>query len=187
VAQRIFRLNVHSLSQCCFHESCTPLKAAGEDPDAVDASTAAASGNGDDSDGEGTMRVFRPKSTLEDAIGLHTCSLDPSMRVTNSIHLGVFTPLTGWHCKSNCVQTLKVVAAVDFNSLLALAGAAAAPTRPMSMARAISAVVVVVVVAAMALAETTQKKQRRRSSGWSNLDCHLQQNWKEELGKAFGF
>jgi hypothetical protein len=35
-----------------------------------------------------TVRVFRQKFTLEDAIGSHACSLEASMRVTNGIPLG---------------------------------------------------------------------------------------------------
>jgi hypothetical protein len=37
---------------------------------------------------DGMVRVFRQKSTLEDAIGSHACSLEANMRVTNSIPLG---------------------------------------------------------------------------------------------------
>jgi hypothetical protein len=36
---------------------------------------------------EGTVRVFRQKFTLEDAIGSHACSLEANMRVTNGIPL----------------------------------------------------------------------------------------------------
>ena len=36
----------------------------------------------------GTVRVFRKKIYLEDAIGSHACSLEASMRVTNGIPLG---------------------------------------------------------------------------------------------------
>jgi hypothetical protein len=36
----------------------------------------------------GTVRVFRQKFTLEDAIGSHACSLEANMRVTNGIPLG---------------------------------------------------------------------------------------------------
>jgi hypothetical protein len=36
----------------------------------------------------GTVRVFRQKFTLEDAIGSHACSLQANMRVTNGIPLG---------------------------------------------------------------------------------------------------
>jgi hypothetical protein len=36
----------------------------------------------------GTVRVFRQKFTLEDAIGSHACSLQANMRVTNGISLG---------------------------------------------------------------------------------------------------
>jgi hypothetical protein len=35
-----------------------------------------------------TVRVFRQKFTLEDAIGSHACSLQANMRVTNGIPLG---------------------------------------------------------------------------------------------------
>jgi hypothetical protein len=35
----------------------------------------------------GTVRVFRLKFTLEDAIGSHACSLDANTRVTNGIPL----------------------------------------------------------------------------------------------------
>jgi hypothetical protein len=35
-----------------------------------------------------TVRVFRQKLTLEDAIGSHACSLEASMRVTSSFPLG---------------------------------------------------------------------------------------------------
>jgi thioredoxin reductase (NADPH) len=35
-----------------------------------------------------TVRVFRQKFTLEDAIGSHACSLEANMRVTNGIPLG---------------------------------------------------------------------------------------------------
>jgi hypothetical protein len=56
---------------------------------------------------KGTVRVFRQKSTLEDAIGSHACSLEASRRVTNGIPLGssLFLPVH----TVNCVQTLKVV------------------------------------------------------------------------------
>jgi hypothetical protein len=47
----------------------------------------------------GTVRVFRQEFALEDGIGSHACSLEASMRVTNGIPLGVFTPRTGSHCK----------------------------------------------------------------------------------------
>jgi hypothetical protein len=53
-----------------------------------------------------TVRVFRQKFTLEDAIGSHACSLEAKRRVTNGIHLGcsLLLPVgTG-----NYVQTLKV-------------------------------------------------------------------------------
>jgi DNA polymerase gamma 1 len=36
----------------------------------------------------GTVRVFRQKFTLEDAIGSHAFSLEANMRVTNGIPLG---------------------------------------------------------------------------------------------------
>jgi hypothetical protein len=53
----------------------------------------------------GTVRVFRQKFTLEDAIGSHACSLQANMRVTNGIPLGssLFLPVH----TVNCVQTLK--------------------------------------------------------------------------------
>jgi hypothetical protein len=54
----------------------------------------------------GTVLVFRQKSTLEDAIGSHACSLKASMRVTNGIPLG--RPLLLPVRTVNCVQTLKV-------------------------------------------------------------------------------
>jgi hypothetical protein len=55
----------------------------------------------------GTVRVFRQKFTLEDAIGSHACSLEASTRVTNGIPLGssLLLPV----CTVNCVQTLKVL------------------------------------------------------------------------------
>jgi hypothetical protein len=55
----------------------------------------------------GTMRVFRQKVALEDAIGSHACSLEANMRVTNSIPLGcsLLLPVD----TVNCVQTLQVV------------------------------------------------------------------------------
>jgi hypothetical protein len=37
---------------------------------------------------ECTVRVFRQKFTLEDAIGSHACSLEASRRATNGMHLG---------------------------------------------------------------------------------------------------
>jgi hypothetical protein len=37
----------------------------------------------------GTVRVFRQKSTLEDAIGSHACSLKANMHVINGIPLGL--------------------------------------------------------------------------------------------------
>jgi hypothetical protein len=56
--------------------------------------------------GRGTVRVFRQKFTLEDAIGSHACSLKANRRVTNGIPLGssLFIPVD----TLNCVQTLKV-------------------------------------------------------------------------------
>jgi hypothetical protein len=53
----------------------------------------------------GTVRVFRQKSTLEDVIGSHACSLESSSRVTNGIPLG--WPLLLPVHTVNCVQTLK--------------------------------------------------------------------------------
>ena len=54
----------------------------------------------------GTVRVFRHKFTLEDAIGSHACSLEANTRVTNGIPLGssLLLPV----CTVNCAQTLKV-------------------------------------------------------------------------------
>jgi hypothetical protein len=54
-----------------------------------------------------TVRVFRQKFTLEDAIGSHACSLQANMRVTNGIPLGssLLLPVD----TVNCVQTLKDV------------------------------------------------------------------------------
>jgi hypothetical protein len=52
-----------------------------------------------------TVRVFRQKFALEDAIGSHTCSLEANMRVTNGIHLGC--PLLLPVGTVNSVQTLK--------------------------------------------------------------------------------
>jgi hypothetical protein len=57
-----------------------------------------------------TVRVFRQKSTLDDAIGSHACSLQANMRVTNAIRLG--SPLLLPVATVNCVRTLK--AADDF-------------------------------------------------------------------------
>jgi hypothetical protein len=56
-----------------------------------------------------TVRGFRQKFTLEDAIGSHTCSLEANTRVTNGIPLGssLFLPVG----TVNCVQTLKVLLA----------------------------------------------------------------------------
>jgi hypothetical protein len=53
-----------------------------------------------------TVRVFRQKSTLKDAIGSHACLLEAYMRVSNGIPLGcpLFLPVH----TVNCVQTLKV-------------------------------------------------------------------------------
>jgi hypothetical protein len=52
-----------------------------------------------------TVRVFRQKFTLEDAIGSHACSLEANMRVTNGIPLGS-SLLLPVHTVI-CVQTLK--------------------------------------------------------------------------------
>jgi hypothetical protein len=41
-----------------------------------------------------TVRVFRQKFALSDAIGSHSCSLQVNMRVTNGIPLGIPLPLT---------------------------------------------------------------------------------------------
>jgi hypothetical protein len=46
----------------------------------------------------GTVRVFRQKFTLDDAIGSHACSLQAIRCVTNGIPLGC-PLLTGSHCK----------------------------------------------------------------------------------------
>jgi hypothetical protein len=53
-----------------------------------------------------TVRVFRQKFTLEDAIGSHACSLEANTRVTNGIPLG--SPLLVPVHTVTCVQTLKV-------------------------------------------------------------------------------
>jgi len=55
----------------------------------------------------GTVRVFRQKFTLEDAIGSHACSLEANTRVINGIPLGssLLLPV----CTVNCAQTLKVL------------------------------------------------------------------------------
>jgi hypothetical protein len=58
----------------------------------------------------GTVRVFRQKFTLEDAIGSHACSLEANTRVTNGIPLGS-SPLLRVDTV-NCVGTLKVVSQV---------------------------------------------------------------------------
>jgi hypothetical protein len=52
-----------------------------------------------------TVRVFRQKFRLKDAIGSHACSLEANTRVTNGIPLGssLFLPV----CTVNCTQTLK--------------------------------------------------------------------------------
>jgi hypothetical protein len=55
--------------------------------------------------GVGTVRVFRPKPALEDAIGFHTCLLEASTRVPNGIPLG--RPLPYRLTPVNRVQTLK--------------------------------------------------------------------------------
>jgi hypothetical protein len=55
--------------------------------------------------GKGTVRVYRQKFTLEDAIGSHACSLEANMRVTNGNPLGC--PLLLPVDTVNCVQTLK--------------------------------------------------------------------------------
>jgi hypothetical protein len=55
-----------------------------------------------------TVRVFRQKFTLEDAIGSHACSLEANTRVTNGIPLGcsLLVPVD----TVNGVQTLKASA-----------------------------------------------------------------------------
>jgi hypothetical protein len=55
----------------------------------------------------GTVRVYRQKFTLEDAIGSHACSLEANTRVTNGIPLGSSLHLPV--CTVNCVQTLKAL------------------------------------------------------------------------------
>jgi hypothetical protein len=55
---------------------------------------------------QGTVRGFRQKFTLEDAIGPHACSLEANTRVTNGIPLGSSLRLPV--CTVHCVQTLKV-------------------------------------------------------------------------------
>jgi hypothetical protein len=54
----------------------------------------------------GTVRVFRQKFTLKDAIGSHACSLEANTRVTNGIPLGssLLLPVVAVHS----VQTRKV-------------------------------------------------------------------------------
>jgi glutathionyl-hydroquinone reductase len=59
----------------------------------------------------GTVRVFRQRFALEDAIGSHACSLEASNRVTNAIPLGCPLPLTIWHWKLRH-NTLKVLTAL---------------------------------------------------------------------------
>jgi hypothetical protein len=53
----------------------------------------------------GTVRAFRQKFTIEDAIGSHACSLEASTRVTNGSPLGYPPPLTV--TTVNSVKTLK--------------------------------------------------------------------------------
>jgi hypothetical protein len=53
----------------------------------------------------GTVRVFRQKFALEDAIGSHACLLEANMRVIDGIPLGC--PLLLPVGTVNCVQTLK--------------------------------------------------------------------------------
>jgi hypothetical protein len=57
-----------------------------------------------------TVRVFRQKFTLEDAIGSHACSFEANMRVTNGIPLGcsLLLPVD----TVNSVQTRKAPALV---------------------------------------------------------------------------
>jgi hypothetical protein len=68
------------------------------------------------------VRIFRQKFTLEDAIGIHACSLEANTRVTNGIPLGssLFLPV----CTVNCVQTLKVDALLKtiFTGLAGMCG-----------------------------------------------------------------
>jgi hypothetical protein len=63
----------------------------------------------------GTVRVFRQKLTLEDAIGTHPCPLEVGRPVTNGIPLGCprFLPVH----TVNCIQTLKVQAAIQRGEL----------------------------------------------------------------------
>jgi hypothetical protein len=64
-----------------------------------------------------TVRVFRQKFTIEDAIGSHACSLEANTRVSNGIPLGssLLLPV----CTVNCVQTLKAESAKErLNSLI---------------------------------------------------------------------
>jgi hypothetical protein len=56
---------------------------------------------------EGTVRGFRQKFTLDDAIGSHACSLEANMRVPNGIPMGC--PLLLPVGTVNCAQTLKAV------------------------------------------------------------------------------
>jgi hypothetical protein len=72
-----------------------------------------------DVSGLGTVRVFRQKVTLEDAIESHACSLEANTRVTNGIPLGssLLLPVD----TVNCVQTLKA------HNLLVDAGVATLP------------------------------------------------------------
>jgi hypothetical protein len=60
--------------------------------------------------GSGTVRGFRQKVTLEDAIGSHSCSLEPSMPMANDIPLGCSLLLTVGTV--NSVQILKVLTQV---------------------------------------------------------------------------
>jgi hypothetical protein len=61
----------------------------------------------------GTVRVFRQKVALEDAIDSHACSLEAGMRVNNGIPLGCSHVLPVGN--ANRVQTLKVQLTLALN------------------------------------------------------------------------
>jgi hypothetical protein len=71
-----------------------------------------------------TVRVFRLKFPLEDAIGSHACSLQANMRVTNDIPLG--SSLSYQIGTVNCVATLKAVE--DLTGTRAVSVATIAPS-----------------------------------------------------------
>jgi hypothetical protein len=78
--------------------------------------------------GHGTVRVFRQKITLEDAIGSHACSLKASMRVTNGMPLRRQLPLT--FTTVNPVQTPKATGVpIAGQQLVERDDATATPTR----------------------------------------------------------